>query len=290
MGPFVPLETVLSDDGGDDKIGGARPYTQFMKPLALPSCRIECVLLSDGRGGLPLDVLFEDVDPAEFAAVAGPAADVPDGPYQCLLVRAPGALVLVDTGLGAAAHPFGGSGGELWSELETAGAAADDVDVVVVSHGHLDHIGGLTRGGEPAFSRARYVISDGEWSYWTSPSVLDGLSELVASPPREQLPPLEVAGVLERISGEVEIVENVRIVPAPGHSPAHVAVEVGESGGLLYAVDALLHPLQAERPDWGRGLDHDPDLAVETRRSLLARAEDRGHVVTASHWDVTVGP
>jgi glyoxylase-like metal-dependent hydrolase (beta-lactamase superfamily II) len=259
-----------------------------VRRLDLPSCELECVLLSDGRGGFPVDYVFEDVPPDELAAAQGDAGFAPDVPYSCLLVRGSDALVLVDTGLGSAQHPFGGSGGGLWRELDEAGVAPADVDIVVTTHGHLDHIGGLCRDGRPAFPRARYVIPDGEWSYWTSATVLDGMSELVAAPARQQLPPLEAAGVVERVPGEVELTDGVRLLPAPGHSPAHVAVEVGRNGGLLFAVDALLHPLQVEHPDWGRGLDHDPDLAIESRRLLLARAAERGHVVTGSHWDTAV--
>jgi glyoxylase-like metal-dependent hydrolase (beta-lactamase superfamily II) len=258
------------------------------REIELPSCEIRCTLLSDGRGGLPVDHVFEDVPRRELAAARRDGAFAADVPYNCLLVRAPDALVLVDTGLGAAPHPFGGSGGRLWHELTDEGVAVADVDIVVITHGHLDHIGGLTNDGVPAFPRARYVISEDEWSYWTAASILDGLSELVATPAREQLPPLEAAGVLERFSGEIELTEQVRLLPAPGHSPAHVAVEVGQTGGLLFAVDALLHPLQVEHPESGRGLDQDPEVAVESRVSLLARAAERNHVVTASHWDTDI--
>lgn len=261
-----------------------------MQAVKLPSCSIECWLLSDGRGGFRPDVVFDDVDAPELAALAASGAFARDIPYNCLLVRAPDALVLVDTGLGAAEHPFGGSGGGLWQELARVGVEPDDVDVVVVSHGHLDHIGGLTIGGEPAFQRARYVIAESEWHHWTSPSVLDGLSELVATPAREQLPPLAAAGVLERVVGEVEVADSVRIVPAPGHTPAHLAVEIGSSGGMVFAVDAFLHPLQVDRPDRGRGLDHDPDTAVTTRHELLARAVEHNHLIAASHWDVVTQP
>lgn len=261
-----------------------------MRELVLPSSRIECFLLVDGRGVSRLDLLFEDVDSKELAAAGVSAAAAHDLPYNCLLIRAPDALVLVDTGIGAVQHPFGGSGGRLQRELDEAGVAAGDVDLVVVSHGHLDHIGGLTRDGVPAFPHATYLIAEDEWVFWTAPSVLDGLSDLAAAVAGEHLPPLEEAGVVERFSGEVEIARGVRIVPAPGHTTAHVAIEVGETGGLLFAVDALLHPLQVERPGWGRGLDHDPDVAVATRRSLLGRAAERGHMIAAAHWDVTVGP
>jgi glyoxylase-like metal-dependent hydrolase (beta-lactamase superfamily II) len=259
-----------------------------VRPIPLPSSRTECVLLSDGRGRLPLETVFEDVDPDELAAALGAEPNSPEAPYNCLLMRAPDALVLVDTGLGRFEHPFGGSGGQLWQELERASVAPADVDVVIVTHGHLDHIGGATRDGRPAFPRARYVIAREEWSHWTSPTELAEMSELSETAAREQLPPLEAAGVVDQISGAVEVAAGVQIVPAPGHTVAHVAVEVGESRGLLYAVDALLHPLQVARPEWGRGMDRDADAAVATRRSLLERAAERGHVLAASHWDEPV--
>jgi glyoxylase-like metal-dependent hydrolase (beta-lactamase superfamily II) len=257
--------------------------------IACSASGIDCRILSDGRGGIPPS-LFDDVAADELAAALGTGAQPVDAPYGCLLVQAKDATVLVDTGLGAARHPFGGTGGALWGELERAAVSPADVDIVVVSHGHLDHIGGLTRNGRPAFPRARYVIAAGEWSHWTSPDVLDGLSELSATPAREQLPPLAEAGVVEQISGEVEIADGVRLVPAPGHTAAHLAVEVGESNGLLYAADALLHPLHVAHPDWGRGADADPGKAAVTRRALLERASARGHALAASHWDAIVDP
>lgn len=261
-----------------------------MQQINLQSGLTQCWLLSDGRGPSIVDFVFDDVDPDELAAAIGPEPQPPDGPYNCLLVPGKDALVLVDTGLGAAEHPLGGEGGRLWEELAHVGIEPADVDLVVISHGHLDHIGGLVRSGEPAFPRARYLISDGEWEYWTSPTVLDGLSELVAAPPREQLPPLEAAGVLERFTGELQVAADIRLIPAPGHTPAQVAVEVGEAGGFLYAVDAFLHPLQYRHPAWGRGMDLDADTAAATRHALLELATAREHAIGASHWDVILGP
>jgi glyoxylase-like metal-dependent hydrolase (beta-lactamase superfamily II) len=255
--------------------------------LALTADGIECRILSDGRGGIP-PTLFDDVAPDELEAALGAAPQPRDAPYGCLLVQAEDATILVDTGLGSAEHPFGGSGGGLQDELRRAGVASADVDIVVISHGHLDHIGGLTRDGVPAFPRARYLIAEGEWRHWTSPAVLDGISELAATPARTHLPALAEAGVVEQVAGEVEIAEGVRLVPAPGHTAAHLAVEVGASNGLLYSVDALLHPLHVDHPDWGRAMDSDPAQAVATRRSLLERASARGHAIAASHWDTIV--
>jgi glyoxylase-like metal-dependent hydrolase (beta-lactamase superfamily II) len=255
--------------------------------MTLTADGIECSVLHDGRGGIP-STLFDDVPAEKLEAALGSTPLPTDAPYGCLLVRAKDATVLVDTGLGSAEHPFGGLGGDLRAELERAGVSPAAVDIVVISHGHVDHIGGLTHEGRPAFPRARYVIAAGEWRHWTSPEVLDGLPDLVATPAREQLPPLAEAGVVEQVSGEVEIAEGVRLVPAPGHTAAHLAVEVGASDGLLYAVDALLHPLHVDHPDWGRGADADPDQAVSTRRTLLERASERGHALAASHWETIV--
>jgi glyoxylase-like metal-dependent hydrolase (beta-lactamase superfamily II) len=243
---------------------------------------VEVAVLEDGRGGLPREVLFSDVPTGELNATLGDAYPA-DLPYNCLLVRSRTQTVLVDTGLGEASHPFGGAGGRLWAELAAVRQRPEDVDVVVISHGHLDHIGGLVQDGEPAFPQARYLMSEADWTLWTSEETLAQMPEAVAAPAREQLPPLEAAGVLERTDGEGEVAPGVRVLPAPGHTPGHLAVEV--QGALLFAVDAVLHPLQVERPELGCGTDADAATAIMTRRSLLARASDRGLLVGASHID-----
>jgi glyoxylase-like metal-dependent hydrolase (beta-lactamase superfamily II) len=239
-------------------------------------------VLQDGRGSLPREVLFADIPEGERESVLG--GEYPaDFPYNCLLVRQRGSAVLVDSGLGASSHPFGGEGGRLTGELAAIGQQPDEIDVVVISHGHLDHIGGLVRDGAPAFPRARYVVSVADWQLWTSDEALEQMPEPAAAAARAQLPPLEAAGVLDRVDGENEVASRVRVLPAPGHTPGHLAVEV--AGALLYAADALLHPLQVERPDVGCGTDADPGRAIATRRGILERASERDLVVGAAHID-----
>jgi glyoxylase-like metal-dependent hydrolase (beta-lactamase superfamily II) len=240
----------------------------------------ETTLLSDGRGKLPSGYVFDEVEPAEVEALLEEPYPS-DAPYQCLLVRSAAAVVLVDTGLGAVEHPFGGSGGALTAELERLGLTPDAIDVVVITHGHLDHIGGNVRAGSPAFARARYVMSRADWEFWTSEEELAEVSSVGADAAREQLPPLAAAGVLELVDDEEEVVAGVRLVPAPGHTRGHLAVEV--TGELLYLTDALLHPLQGARPEWGHGLDEDPATATATLRAMLERAARSNLPVAASH-------
>ncbi len=109
------------------------------------------------------------------------------------------------------------------------------------------------------------------------------MSVLSAGPAREQLPPLDVAGVVDLLDGEAEVAPGARVLPAPGHTPGHLAVEV--VGELLYLTDSVLHPLHAARPEWGQGLDRDPEAAIATRHALLARAVENGLPVAAAHLE-----
>ena len=150
-------------------------------------------------------------------APADERGDGADVPYGCLLIRTATDTVLVDTGIGDYEHPLGGHGGNLEAALAAEGVAPDDVSVVVITHAHLDHIGGLCPDGEPRFAGARHVISRVEWD-WSAQR-----GNAIAD---AQLPPLERAGVVELVDPPAEPVPGLRLLAAPGHTPGHVAVEI----------------------------------------------------------------
>jgi glyoxylase-like metal-dependent hydrolase (beta-lactamase superfamily II) len=242
----------------------------------------ETSLLCDTRGNLPREYVFDDVAPSALEAVLGESAPG-DVPYQCLLVRTAEAVVLVDTGLGPVEHPFGAIGGRLTAELEGLGVVPEAVGLVVLTHGHLDHVGGSVRAGAPAFPNARYVMPRLDWETFTSEAKLAEMSATSAAVSREQLPPLAAAGVLDLVDAETEVAPGVVMIPAPGHTHGHMAVEV--AGELLYLADALLHEIQATRPEWGHGLDADPQVSAATLRALFGRAVQRDLPVACAHID-----
>ena len=201
-------------------------------------------------------------------------------PYNCLLVLVGRDAILIDTGVGA----YSSRGGNLEHALAAEGLQPADVTFVVLTHAHPDHIGGLSVGGQPRFARARHLITRTEWDFWTAALARGSLPPALAQPIEEQLRPLERAGLLDLVAEDAEPAEGIRLVPAPGHTPGHVAVAVGaDPEPMLFLADVVVHPLHFEHPTWGTAIETDERLMVETRERLFTTAADERLVVAASH-------
>lgn len=235
---------------------------------------IACLLVEHGRGRGTPEWLFPTVAGDELGeALAGHVAA--DGllefTYSSLVVRTGDRLVLIDAGFPDPAP--------LAAALRAAGARPGDVDVVVVSHGHPDHVGGLARAREgrlqPSFPNARHVVAVAELAHWTATGD-DG--------PGARLRAIEAAGLVEPADGERDVAPGIRVLPAPGHTPGHLAVAISSQGdSALYVGDALAHEVNVARPDWDHFSDMIPGLATRTRRRLVERAARDGSIVVASH-------
>lgn len=240
--------------------------------------RCDCRLIVDGGGILPPEIALAGAPPhLREGALAARLDDEGLVPilYGCLLVRGPDATVLVDAGIGGYEHPLGGSGGALESRLDDAGLARDQIDVVIVTHGHIDHVGGLCAGDRPRFESARHVLSRVEWEW------LEAKDD--APVVHDQLRPLDREDILDIVEVPTEVLPGIRLLPAPGHTPGQVAVEIDGPGGALYLADAVVDELAIEHPDWGMAFDDDPAAAVETRVTLLEHASDERRIVAAAH-------
>jgi glyoxylase-like metal-dependent hydrolase (beta-lactamase superfamily II) len=196
--------------------------------------------------------------------------------YTCLLVDTGKRLVLVDTGAGSLAP----STGRLLHNLSQLGVTPEDVDTVILTHAHPDHIGGNTDAeGKLCFPKARYVMWRDEWDFWHSGRAERELDEhvrpVLLGSAQRNLPPIRSR--LDLVSREEEIVPGIRALAAPGHTPGQMALEISSQGERLLCVsDAVLHPVHVRRPHLCAAVDCDPQAVVATRRRLLDMAAEGG--------------
>ncbi len=148
--------------------------------------------------------------------------------YNVLFINTGQQRVLIETGIG-------GSSSQLLSTLDAEVIQTRDIDVVIITHGHGDHFGGLANDdGIITFPNARCFISKREWDYWTSESTLAEMNEQGATRIRNRL--IALSERIERVGDEGEIVPGFYAVPAPGHTPTHMAVLVRSEGEGLLAI------------------------------------------------------
>ena len=248
--------------------------------------RVRCAVLLDAEAPVPAGVLFPELGPDEIRARTGaaPEEELP-GIISALLIELADRRLLVDAGLG----PL--RGGTVHARLAERGLERDAIDVVAISHAHADHVGGLLLEGRPAFPNARHVVHEAEALFWLDPAWEDPergpfrLPTHVADAARQVLPALEAAGLLDVVDRETEVAPGVRVVPAPGHTPGHLAVAVAEGiDELLWAADAFVHVSNVTHPAPASRMDTDRARTVETRLDLLERAAQRRSIVAASHF------
>jgi len=205
-------------------------------------------------------------------------------PYICLFIETKEHRVLIDTGAGR----LGPETGRLLQNLKLEGIFPRDIDTVIITHGHPDHIGGNTiNGGKPVFDNARYVISRDEWNFWTSSQAESKLDEhakaLLLPLARRSLQPIQEQ--ISLVDEQTEIVPGIRAVLAPGHTPGHIALAISSAGKQLLCIsDTFLHPMHVEHPDWHTAVDIDPQQVIATRHRLLQLATAENTLVFAFHF------
>ena len=211
---------------------------------------------------------------------------------RCLVVEAPGALVLIDTGIGNKEsekfHDLYGVENEgapsmLEDGLRAAGFSPDDVDIVLSTHLHFDHAGGNTFADEdgritPSFPRARYVVQKGEFDF-----AHGGNERVRASYLSKNFDPIAEAGLWDFVDGPAVVTDGVRVLPSPGHTPFHHSVLI-ESEGQTACYLADVCPTAAHVPlPWIMGYDLEPLVTLESKRGLWTRAREEDWLLVFEH-------
>ncbi|MGW0819432.1 MBL fold metallo-hydrolase [Streptomyces viridiviolaceus] len=200
--------------------------------------------------------------------------------------------ILVDTGIGNGkerANPA-------WHNLRTdflerltaAGFPPDSVDLVILTHLHADHVGWNTQevNGEwvPTFPHARYLTSRLEREFWATYDMEEARKQMF----RDSVIPIEEAGLLDLVdipAEGVEIAPGLRLLPTPGHTPGHIAVELTSQGETaLITGDCIHHPVQLAHPAIGACVDIDPEQSEASRRKLLGSLADTDTLVLGTHF------
>ncbi|WP_417667063.1 MBL fold metallo-hydrolase [Roseibium sp.] len=205
-------------------------------------------------------------------------------PINAFLLNTGDKLVLIDAGT---SDKMGPTLGHLSAALEAAGVTADQIDAVLITHMHPDHLFGVLKpDGTKAFPNAELILPETDYGFWFDDAALNAAPE--AFKPfflgaRQAADAYKTSQTQYR--GGNEILPGVTSVELPGHTPGHSGfrIESGTEGLLMIADSVHISSLQFARPDWGIAFDIDPARAADTRKKLLDQVSADGYLVAGSH-------
>ncbi|MBV9561724.1 MAG: MBL fold metallo-hydrolase [Bradyrhizobium sp.] len=210
--------------------------------------------------------------------------------FQSYIVRTPHHTILIDSCIGnhkpRPTRPKWNmkTDDTYMKALGAAGFSVNDIDFVMCTHLHVDHVGWNTRleNGRwvPTFPKARYVFARGEYDYWTEQN-----AKAEVPPFADSVLPIVEAKQADIVGHDFSIGDHARILPTPGHTPGHVAFTFGKKqDDAVFFGDMMHSPLQTLHPELSPKFDVDPAQAAVTRRGFLERYCDTDTLCCAAHF------
>ncbi|MDR7336059.1 MBL fold metallo-hydrolase [Roseateles asaccharophilus] len=247
----------------------------------------EITALSDGTVALPVDQLLHAPHGHVAAELKQHFQSAPlETSVNAWLINTGSRLVLVDAGAGGL---FGPTLGKLMQQIRAAGYASEQVDDILITHMHADHVGGLAADGQRLFSNATVHAHKAEAEYWLSQAQLDAAPQEKKGffqGAQASLQPYVKAGRLKTFERDSEIVPGVRTVATPGHTPGHAIYAVESQGQRLVLIGDLIHvaSVQLASPGITIAFDTDEPQAAAARARVFAELARDGSLVGASHF------
>jgi glyoxylase-like metal-dependent hydrolase (beta-lactamase superfamily II) len=243
----------------------------------------KCMVVSDRMSLLP--GITPQRAPGQHEAQVEQTTDI-----MSMVIKTGEHTLLIDTGLGSGVEP---NAGKLIQNLQAEGVQCEDIDTVIFSHGHGDHVGGNTDAqGRPVFPNARYIIHRKEWEFWTSNpdlshvNIPEDIKQMLFSITLRNLSPIQdVFTFLDDINDKTEIIPGIDYIMAPGHTPSHIALVISSGGEQLYHVgDMFHHPSEFTQRDPHGASDMLPEQAIQTNQQILSLVAKSKTLLFASHF------
>ncbi|WP_313369653.1 MBL fold metallo-hydrolase [Achromobacter animicus] len=250
---------------------------------------IDALVVSDGVLPLPTSTMATNADPADLANWLDHMFMPPDAfdwPLNVMVARSGDQTILIDAGLGGQFSGFPRAG-QFPQRLQSAGIPLESVTDVIITHMHMDHVGGLLVPGvkERLRKDVRIHVNATEVAFWTSPD----FSQTVMPKPVPAVLRSTATSFYETYRDQIRVFEDRHEVAAGvivrhtgGHTPGHCVVDLVSGGErLTFAGDAVF-PVAFDHPEWHNGFEHDPEEAARVRFALFNElAENKGLLVAA---------
>ncbi|WP_107314116.1 MBL fold metallo-hydrolase [Burkholderia metallica] len=276
-----PVTAPLGNDGSGELVSSR---------YAVRVGDVDVVLISDGVLPLPTSTMSTNASEADRNAWFDGRflqRDMFDWALNIALVRSGDRLILIDSGVGDGFDYFTRAGRSVM-RLESAGIDLSAITDIVITHMHMDHVGGLNNDGVKAKLRpdVRIHVSAAEVAFWKQPDFSKTVMPEAVPPALRKAADRFVALYREnfvQFEQTAEIAPGVSARVTGGHTPGHCVVDIASNGERLTFVGDAIFEVNFDHPEWQNGFEHDPEGSIDVRLALFKEAAETGAMLAAAH-------